>query len=129
MLLIYLLSLAVMGDLLVTFAWYGWIQNFQILPLLSYSVIFYASWMTLNLAIVWSYTIVCLGLEDLIPSLKKQRAGSLAVQRLRNTISKTKLRRLQSMFWYSIVLLLVGTSIAFDVLFKQYGYHLFESLA
>lgn len=106
---------------MVTFAWLGWIQEFQDLTLLSYAAIFYAIWFALDLGIVWSYIIVCLSLGDLFPSLKRPRTISFAVHRLRYTMSKAQLRFLQSIFWYGIILFLVGISIAFDLLFNRYG--------
>ncbi len=120
MLLIYLLSLAVAGDLLVTFAWYGWIELLRFKPLLSFLASFYAIWFALNLAIVWSYIIVCLSLGDLVPSLKRPRTVSFAFHQFRYTISKAQLRCLQSIFWYGIILVHVGISIAFDIHFKMY---------
>lgn len=123
-LLIYLLSLVVAGDLLVAFAWYSWIQGLQSVPFLSYIAIFYAIWFALNLAIVWLYTIVCISLGDLIPALKRPLTLSFAVYRSRYTISKAQLRCLRSIFWNGIILLLVGISVAFDVRYKWYGDYL-----
>ena len=123
-LLIYLLSLVVAGDLLVAFAWYGWIQNLEYMPLLSYIAIFYPTWFAINLTTVWSYTIICLSLGDLVPSLKRPHTISFAVHRFRYTISKAQLRFLQSIFWNGIILLLVGISVAFDVRYKWYGDYL-----
>ncbi len=121
LLLIYLLSLAVAGDLMVTFAWIDWTEDsLRYLPFLSYVAIFYAIWFSLNLVIVWLYTIVCLSLGGLVPSLQRPRTVSFALQRLRYKISKTQLRCLQSIFWNAMVLLLVGTSVAFDLRYKWY---------
>ena len=102
-------------------AWYDWILEFQYSPLLSYCATFYAMWFALNLAIVWSYIIICLSLGDMVPSLKRPSTLSFAVKRLRYTISKAQLRCLESIFWNGIILLLVGTSVAFDVRYKFYG--------
>ena len=118
LLLKYLLSLAVAGDLLVTFAWLDWTQvALRYSWFLSYVAIFYAVWVTLNIAIVWLYTIVCLSLGDLVSSVKRPRT----VQRLRYTISKAQLRCIQASFWNGMIILLVGTSVAFDVRYKWYG--------
>ena len=121
LLLIYLLSLAVAGDLVFTFAWLGLINALEYVPLLSHLAIFYALWFALNLTIIWSYTILCLSLGDLVPSLGRPGTLSFAVQRFRYTISKAQLRCLRTIFWNGLVLLLVGTSVAFDIWYNYYG--------
>ena len=121
LLLIYLLSLAVAGDLVFTFAWLGLIESLQYLPLLSHLAIFYAIWFALNLAIVWLYTILCFSLGDQVPSLDRPSTLSTAVKRLGYTISKAQLRCFESIVWNGMILLLVGTSIAFDVWYNWYG--------
>ena len=120
MLLIYLLSLAVAGDLLVTLGWYDEIDQLNIGELLPFLAVFYAIWFALDLAIVWLYTIVCISLGDLIPFLKRPHTISFAVYRFRYTISKAQLRCLRSIFWNCIILLLVGISVAFNVRCKWY---------
>ena len=94
------------------------------MPFLSYVAIFYAIWFAINLTIIWSYTIICLSLGDLVPFLKRPHTISFAVYRFRYTMSKAQLRFLQSIFWNSIILLLVGISVAFDVRYKWYGDYL-----
>ena len=121
LLLIYLQSLAVAGDMVFTFGWLGLIQDLQSVSVLSQTAIFYALWFSLNLAIVWSYTILCLSLEDLVPPLKSPRTISPTVRWLRHKMSKAQLRCLQSIFWNGMILFLVGTSIAFDLWYSWYG--------
>ena len=120
LLLIYLLSSAVAGDFVFKFAWQGLIKSLENLPLRSRLVIFYARWFALNLAIIWLYTILCLNLGHLAPSLERTGALSFAVQRLGYTISKAQLRCLRTIFWNGLVLLLVGTSVAFDIWYNWY---------
>ena len=113
-LLLYLLSLAVGGNTLVSvpyrdttvalmypWSWFNLVES-------------YGSWFALNLGILWIFTVLCL-LNRTGQTLELQQTSRISAQLGLRTISKGRWKWISSIAWNGTVALLLGISVAFDL--------------
>lgn len=124
-LLIYLLSLTIIGDIVLFVSYFGQfstaIYTQPIQPLARK----YALWIGFNVALVWIYTLLCVVLLKTVEAKHMEEWQSmeeaqdveelLNLHWIRDFHTGPKTLRLLSLVWYGMVLVFVGCSITYDV--------------
>ena len=114
--LMYFLSLAVMGDLLVVFPYSGPYFDLQQGSVGKNGLLMgYVDWVALDIGLLWVSTVVCLGLccSDTVLDLK---LNSWPVVKTSARFTSQKWRaQVPALACYFTVIVFVGASIAFDI--------------
>ena len=128
-LLMYLLSLTIVGDILYSISYYGQFSTDAYTGPLVPLVKRYAVWIGFNVAIVWMYTILCVVLLTTVEAKHMEEWQSMEeAQDMEEALSLHWIRGLHtgpkrlwilSLVWYGIVLALVGCSITYDVVHNE----------
>ena len=128
-LLMYLLSLTIIGDILYSVSYSGKfstaVYTQPIIPLAKK----YALWIGFNVALVWIYTLLCVVLLKTVEAKHMEKWQSmeeaqdindlLNLHWIRDFHTGPKTLRFLSLGWYFMVFVFVGCSIIFDVLHDE----------
>ena len=128
-LLMYLLSLTIIGDILYFVSYSGQfstaIYTVPIIPLARR----YALWIGFNIALVWIYTLLCVVLLKTLEAKQMEKWQSmeeaqdveelLNLHWIRDFDTGPKTLRFLSLVWYVMVVVFVGCSIAYDVVHDE----------
>ena len=128
-LLMYLLSLTIIGDILYFVSYSGQfstaVYTQPIVPLARK----YALWIGFNVALVWIYTLLCVVLLKTVEAKHMEKWQSmeeaqdieelLNLNWIRDFHTGPKKLRFLSLIWYGLVLVFVGCSITYDVVHDE----------
>ena len=128
-LLMYLLSLAIIGDILYFVSYYGQFSTAVYTQPIGRLAKKYALWIGFNVALVWIYTLLCVALLKTVEAKhmeKWQRMEEaqdieelLNLHWIKDFNTGPKTLRLFSLAWYGMVLVFVGCSITYDMVHDE----------
>lgn len=128
-LLMYLLSLTIIGDILYFLSYSGHLSTAIYTQSLVALVRKYALWIGFNVALVWIYSLLCVVLLKTVEAKHMEEWQSmeeaqdveelLSLNWMRDLHISPKTLRLLSLFWSGMVLVFVGCSIIYDVVHDE----------
>ena len=124
-LLIYLLSLTIIGDIMLFVSYFGQFSTAIYTQPAQSLARKYALWIGFNVALMWIYTLLCVVLLKTVEAKHMEEWQSmeeaqdieelLNLHWIRDFHTGPKTLRLLSLVWYGMVLVFVGCSITYDV--------------
>ena len=124
-LLMYLLSLTIIGDILYFVSYYGQFSTAVYTQPIGRLARKYALWIGFNVAIVWIYTLLCVVLLKTVEAKHMENwqrmeeaqdvEELLNLHWIKDFHTGPKTLRFFSLAWYGMVLVIVGCSITYDV--------------